>query len=152
MAKWTWMWTVEVRKHDRWVPTSEFSHLPLAKKLLSTLLGSWIDARIRRVRAAFSTGAQACGLCINCAQEALAAANEQLAKDRRHMDDLEAEIRVLRATDKNTDYAAKWRHATAVLDRVMKDCNGLTDPELSRPSAETLIAVRDLLAAQEANP
>jgi len=99
-----------------------------------------------------TTGAQACGLCINCAQEALAAANEQLAKDRRHMDDLEAEIRVLRATDKNTDYAAKWRHATDVLDRVMKDCNGLTDPELSRPSAETLIAVRDLLAAQEANP
>jgi len=94
-----------------------------------------------------------------CAE--LDAAHDQLVKDRRHMDDLESELHILRATDENVNYAAKWREALALLDRVMRDCMGATSPDLSRPSAETLIAMRDILlagsgllpiAAKEAKP
>jgi len=43
-----------------------------------------------------------------CAE--LDAANKQLAKDHQYIADLEAEVRVLRATDKNVDYAVKMLH------------------------------------------
>jgi len=95
-----------------------------------------------------------------CAE--LDAAREQLVKDQRHMDDLEKELAVLRATDKNTDFAAKWREAEKRNVAAQELCEiyfglaciGSSEAEV-REKRDILIRLRhgaSTLAAQEAKP
>ena len=49
-------------------------------------------------------------LYVKAIEQSSAADKRQLAKDHQYIADLEAEVRVLRATDKNVDYAVKMLH------------------------------------------
>jgi hypothetical protein len=92
-----------------------------------------------------------------------------LAKDRQYIADLEAENRILRATEKNVDYEAKWKEAQAEIVemqnyilRMLTDIRGdamgiLVDTrelyeKIDREQAGFCIKIEEALAAQEAQP
>lgn len=61
----------------------------------------------------------------SCTGGTMRTAADVIEANDRYISDLEAEIRVLRAVDKNTDYAAKWREAQAIVDKLPKTKDGV---------------------------